>query len=117
VTFPEHVKAVASVGVTRYQVDLINHQATYHLIDGTTHTESLPRLQNNCKPSFFSEANVKAAVTAIQKKMIDYPTFLNQIASSGTKGYEVDLTEKEVTYFGEEEQNKYIEKFPGLSKN
>lgn len=109
-TFPEHVKTVASVGVTSYAVDLVKSKVIYYLADGQTHTETLPSTLSQPNIHFFAKTEVKKAITEIQKQAIDYPTFLNRIASAGTKGYEVDINEGKVTYRGE--NDKHIEEFP-----
>ena len=57
---------------------------------------------------------MKEAVTEIQKKEIDYPTFLNRIVSAGSIGYEVNIDEGKVVYHGE--NDNYTEGFPKLSK-
>jgi len=114
VTFPEHVKTIASVGVTRYEVDLRNYKVMYHLADGTIHTETLPSVNSQFNSQFFAKIEVKAAITDIQKQTIDYTTFLNRIVSAGTKSYGVNIDEGKVIYQGEDDN--YIEEFPKLDK-
>ena len=114
VTFPEHVKAVVAVGVIRYEVDLVKKIIIYHFSNNTTHQEILPHAFQMVPNSLFVLEAVKAAITAIQKKQIDYPTFLNQIMVAGTECYEVDITAGHVIYSGHQDQ--HVEKFPALPK-
>lgn len=112
VTFPEHVKSVKSVGVTGYEVDLQTNKVTYYFEDKTIYTEPLPLLKSNFMPSLFAKKDVAAAVKDIQKKAIDYSTFLDKIVTAGTKSYDVNIEEGMVIYKGESDQ--HIENFPKL---
>lgn len=109
-TFPEHVKTVASVGVTRYEIDLLNHQAKYYWQDDTSHTIALPAMAPPSDANSFSKPAVKAAIAEIQQGAIDYPTFLKRIIAAGIKGYEVNIDAGKVVYQGETEN--YTEAFP-----
>lgn len=68
ITFPEHMKTVASAGVISYEVDLRNSKVTYYLANNTTHTEVLPAINNQHNSYPFAKTEVKAAVKAIQQK-------------------------------------------------
>lgn len=113
-TFPEHVKAVTSVNVTRYEVNLIEKSATYYFADGKVHIETLPTITTNTPIKNFRQPEVKAAITDIQSKLIDYPTFLTRILSAGTKSYVVDIDKGQVVYLGQDDQ--HVELFPRINR-
>ena len=109
-TFLEHVKAVASVRVVSYEVDLLARKVIYQFAEGESHVESLPPTKAHFDPGFFAKDIVRSAIEAVRAQSIDYPTFLDRIVSAGTKGYEVNFDEAKVTYKGESEN--HIEVFP-----
>lgn len=112
-TFPEHVKTIADVGVTRYIVDMLQSKVIYHFADNDIHTETLPATYKQYNFSFFDPSAVKNAIKEIQQQAIDYPTFLERIASAGTKSYEVNITKGRIIYQGE--NDRCIEEFPKLT--
>jgi uncharacterized protein YbcV (DUF1398 family) len=111
-TFPEHVQAVASVGVIFYQVDLSRSQAIYTFNNLLTHIEKFAPFEEK-EEGLFSPEVVQEVISEIQKKLIDYSTFLKKIAAAGVISYEVDLNVKKVTYWGAN-QEAHVEMFSGV---
>jgi uncharacterized protein YbcV (DUF1398 family) len=110
--FLESVQRMAAVGVERYRADLVRMEKMHYSADGNTQGVSM-FLTN--APAIADELNVngiKAALTAIQSKKIDYGEFLRQIMFAGVSDYGVWLRGRLAIYFGRSGEF-YVENFPG----
>jgi uncharacterized protein YbcV (DUF1398 family) len=110
-TFPETVGRMLETGVDRYDADLTRMEKMHYPADGSTHAEVIPLSDAPAVPPEFSSEAVQAAITAIQRREIDYPEFLRRIMAAGTASYSVYLNGRKAIYFGRN-GDFHVEPFP-----
>lgn len=110
-TFPETVGRMMETGVERYDADLTRLEKTHYGADGTTHLEPMPLTDAPAVPIEFSGEGVQEAITAIQRREIDYPEFLRLVMAAGTASYSVYLNGRKAIYFGRN-GDFHVEPFP-----
>lgn len=108
-SFPQVVQKLAAIGVTRYYADLSRMSKIYYAADAA-HEEALPMDRLPIAESF-SEAEVKAALSSIQRGEIDYPEFLRPIIAAGVVCYIVFIDGRRVAYIGGR-GDQHVENFP-----
>jgi uncharacterized protein YbcV (DUF1398 family) len=99
ISFPEVVRKLMQAGVERYHTDLCCQEHVYYMPNGEWHVEpmDIPVWPIAVE---FSDAEVDAAVRAIQGGEIVYMEFLRRIMAAGCVGYFVLLTGRKALYFG-----------------
>jgi uncharacterized protein YbcV (DUF1398 family) len=112
-SFLEHVRKIAAAGAIGYDVSLLSSNITYHLVDGKTQVEDIPRIAVSTTDTFFSQLRIQQALTDVREKKIDYLEFLQRIVAAGATGYKVDISEGKVTYHNSD-GGQYIEPMPKL---
>jgi uncharacterized protein YbcV (DUF1398 family) len=110
-TFPETVGRMIETGVERYDADLTRLEKMHYGADGSTHLEAMPLADAPAVPVEFSSQGVQAAITAIQRRQIEYPEFLRRVMAAGTAGYSVYLNGRKAIYFGRN-GDFHVEPFP-----
>lgn len=110
ISFGAVVAKLMAIGLERYHADYTRHERTYYMPDGdslvlpSTHpSEQIAR--------DFSAKGVESAVRQAQRGEIVYPDFLKQTFAAGCVGYFVQITGRQVIYFGRNGE-QHIEKFP-----
>lgn len=111
-TFPDAVVRLADAGVTRYTIDLIRFERTLYGSDDETLQDDVAINSMLEVAPRFSEAGVKAALTAVQAGKIDYAEFLRQIMAAGVASYAVFIKGRKVVYTGRD-GDALAEPFPG----
>lgn len=99
-TFPETVKQMMATGVERYRADLVQWEKCHYSPEGESHVEKIRVLDAPALADDFSQAEVTAAIAAIQQRRIDYSEFLRRIVSAGTAEYSVYLAGRKAIYIG-----------------
>jgi uncharacterized protein YbcV (DUF1398 family) len=110
ISFGAVVGRLMGIGLERYHADYSRHESTYYMPDG----ESLVVAVNHPPEAIgevFSAKGVEAAVRAAQRGEIFYPQFLKQTMAAGCVGYFVQITGRQVIYFGRKGE-QHVEKFP-----
>jgi uncharacterized protein YbcV (DUF1398 family) len=110
ISFGDVVGRLMRIGLERYHADYTRHESTYYMPDG----ESLVVPMNHPPEPIaktFSAAGVEAAVRQAQRGEIFYPEFVKQTMSAGCVGYFVQITGRQVIYFGRNGE-QHIERFP-----
>src|SRR5579872_2896908 len=110
ISFGDVVRRLMEIGLERYHADYSRHESTYYMPDG----ESLVvPVRHPAQPiaQTFSATGVEAAVRQAQRGEIFYPEFLKQTFAAGCVGYFVQITGRQVIYFGRNGE-QHIERFP-----
>jgi uncharacterized protein YbcV (DUF1398 family) len=108
--YPKVFDALKDAGVEYYETDVATHDIVY-LGSGDAVPEPPPPEFTPLKPSArFDAAGVKLAVERNKSKP-DYLVFLEAIARAGVVRYRVDMSAREVSYFGAAGQ-AYVERVP-----
>ncbi len=110
-TFPETVGKMMETGVERYDADLTRLEKMHYGLDGATHLETMPLDDAPPVPVEFTAEGVQAAITAIQRREIQYPEFLRRVMAAGTASYSVFLNGRKAIYFGRN-GDFHVEPFP-----
>lgn len=110
ISFPEVVAKLSAAGIERYTADLIGLKKFFFSAADEIHTCSLEAALPKVGAAF-NEAEIKAALSAIQQNQIVYQEFLRRIMQAGCSHYEVFITGKRAIYFGRD-GSQYIEWFP-----
>jgi uncharacterized protein YbcV (DUF1398 family) len=110
ISFGAVVGKLMGIGLERYHADYTRHECTYYMPDG----ESLVVPVNHSNAPIaeeFSAKGVEAAVKQAQRGEIFYPEFVKQTIAAGCVGYFVQITGRQVIYFGRKGET-HIERFP-----
>jgi uncharacterized protein YbcV (DUF1398 family) len=110
ISFAAVVGRLMGIGLERYHADYSRHESTYYMPDG----ESLVVPVNHPVEPIakqFSAKGVEAAVRASQHGEIFYPEFLKRTMAAGCIGYFVQITGRQVIYFGRNGE-QHVERFP-----
>ncbi|MPZ56762.1 MAG: DUF1398 domain-containing protein [Rhizobiales bacterium] len=111
VAFPDVVKRLATAGVGAYRADLIRLQVAYYDHGRDSYDSTLPLEDGPPVGTEFVEADVVAAVRAIQCAEISYAEFLRRIMRAGCASYSVFIAGRKAMYFGRDGQF-CVENFP-----
>jgi uncharacterized protein YbcV (DUF1398 family) len=113
ISFGEVVGRMIAIGLERYHADYTRHECTYYMPDG--HSLVLP-VRHPPIPiaQTFSADGVQSAIRQAQRGEIVYPEFLTQTFTPGCVGYFVQITGRQVIYFGRNGE-QHVEKFPTAS--
>lgn len=109
-TFPEVVAKLAAVGVERYHADYSRREITYYWPDGRNEVVAVPH-EEHPTGDRFDAAAVAEAVRASQQGLHTYADFIRKTTAAGCIGYFVQLTGRQVQYFGRRGE-MHVEKFP-----
>ena len=112
-SFPEIVGRLQALGVERYHTDYSRMEHTYYLPDGDSHVVAIGRPPQAIGATFLADG-VAAAVLASQRGEIKYVEFLRRSMEAGCVGYFVQITGRQVFYFGRNGE-VHVERFPGAS--
>ena len=108
--YPRIFNALKEAGVEYYETEVATHDIVYHG-SGDSIPEPPPPEFTPLKPSAsFDAAEVKLAIERNKTKP-DYMVFLQEIARAGVVRYRVDMSARDVSYFGSAGQ-AYVEKVP-----
>jgi len=109
-SFGDVVRRLVGIGLERYHADYTRHENTYYMPDGDSLVVGLDHAATNIAEDF-SAAGVEAAVRKAQRGEIFYPEFVKLTTAAGCVGYFVQITGRQVIYFGRKGE-QHIEKFP-----
>lgn len=110
IVFPEVVARLMRAGVERYHADLMRHEKTYYLPDGSS--EVVATAPVDVAPAReFSAAGVADAIRASQAGTISYRTFCDRVLRAGCVGYDVSLAGRRAVYHGRT-GDSHVEWFP-----
>jgi uncharacterized protein YbcV (DUF1398 family) len=109
--FPEVVRRLDAAGVRAYRADLVRLENAYYGAGNETHGHTVPLHDGPPIAPQFDEAEVVAAVRAIQRREIGYAEFLRRIMRGGCASYSVFFGGRKAMYFGRDGAF-YTEKFP-----
>jgi uncharacterized protein YbcV (DUF1398 family) len=112
ISFGEVVGRLMGIGLERYHADYTRNECTYYMPDGES---IVAPVQHPPAPiaSAFSAKGIEAAVRQAQRGEIFYPEFLKQTHAAGCVGYFVQITGRQVIYFGRGGE-QHVEPFPGV---
>jgi uncharacterized protein YbcV (DUF1398 family) len=109
--FPQVAERLAGGGVRAYRVDLIRLRSDYYGEVNDSYESALPLRDGPAIATEFQEADVVAAVRAIQRSEIGYAEFLRRIMRAGCAHYSVYFRGRKVVYVGRDGQS-VTENFP-----
>jgi uncharacterized protein YbcV (DUF1398 family) len=110
ISFGAVVGKLINIGLERYHADYTRHESTYYMPDGDSMVLPVDQPPMPIAQSF-SAAAVESAVRQAQRGEIFYPDFLKQTFAAGCVGYFVQITGRQVIYFGRSGE-QHVEKFP-----
>jgi uncharacterized protein YbcV (DUF1398 family) len=113
ISFGAVVGKLMGIGLERYHADYTRHESTYYMPDGESLVISVTHPAEPIAMDF-SAKGVESAVRQAQRGEIFYPEFLKQTFAAGCVGYFVQITGRQVIYFGRNGE-QHIEKFPAAS--
>ena len=99
IDYPQFVDHLLQAGITRYVVEVGRHQVTYFGIAGEAHVEQGAPISETA-PGRYDVDAVKSAITDVQKRLIDYPAFLQRIQAAGILSDEANRRSREIRYRG-----------------
>lgn len=108
--FGEVVVRLMRIGVERYHADYSRIEKTYYMPDGESFVVPLGRGPLQVADEF-SPNGIEAAIRLIQRGQIDYVEFLKRTCEAGCIGYFVQITGRQVLYFGRRGE-VFVEPFP-----
>lgn len=109
-TFPEIIGRLARHGVERYHADYSRQETTYYLANGASLVVPVPHPEHETAVPF-SAADVEAAVRQSQRNEHTYLDFIRKTMAAGCVGYFVQITGRQVLYFGRNGET-HVERFP-----
>jgi len=109
-TFPDVLAKLAAAGVERYHADYTRGEITYYWPDGRSEVVAAPHEAHPTGDRFDAVA-VAEAVRASQQGTHTYRDFIRKTTAAGCVGYFVQLTGRQVQYFGRRGE-AHVEKFP-----
>jgi uncharacterized protein YbcV (DUF1398 family) len=110
ISFGDVIRRLMEIGLERYHADYTRHEISYYMPDGESivvpvHHPAVPIADE------FSVKGVEAAVRRAQRGEIVYPEFLKQTFAAGCVGYFVQISGRQVIYFGRRGE-QHVERFP-----
>jgi len=115
ISFGAVVGKLIGIGLERYHADYTRREATYYMPDGDSLVVPVDHPPMPIAQTF-SAAGVESAVRQAQRGEIFYPEFLKQTFAAGCVGYFVQITGRQVIYFGRNGE-QHVEKFPPAPKS
>lgn len=109
-TFPEILEKLSAIGVERYHADYCRQEITYYLPDSDSHVVSIDHEKHQIGKDFDATA-VQNAVRQSQRNEHSYKDFVKKTMAAGCVGYFVQLTGRQVIYFGRN-GDSHVERFP-----
>ena len=109
--FPQFIKEIKAMGVTRNDVYVINGQSIYFGNDDQT-AESAPAYESLIIETTSSAEDLKEALKAHQEGKSNFDTFCRQAASAGVEKWVTDLVAMTVTYIDTEGNELVVEEIP-----
>ena len=109
-TFPEVVGQLAQIGIERYHADYTRQEVTYYFSDGDSVVIATPHPLHETADKF-SAFMVADAVRQSQRNEHTYLDFIQKTMSAGCVGYFVQITGRQVIYFGRTGEC-HVERFP-----
>jgi uncharacterized protein YbcV (DUF1398 family) len=110
VAFPEVIRRLAEIGVERYHCDYSRQEITYYLASGESHVVSTSHDPHPTGQEF-DAAEVAASVRRSQRGEHTYRDFVHETMAAGCVGYFVQITGRQVIYFGRN-GDSHVELFP-----
>lgn len=110
IAFPEVIRRLAEVGVERYHCDYSRQEITYYLASGESHVVAASHDAHPTGLEFQAE-EVAAAVRRSQRGEHTYRDFVRETMAAGCVGYFVQITGRQVIYFGRN-GDSHVEHFP-----
>jgi uncharacterized protein YbcV (DUF1398 family) len=110
ISFGAVVGKLMEIGLERYHADYTRHESTYYMPDGESLVVPVAHPLGQIAEAF-SAKGVEFAVRQAQRGEIFYPEFLKQTTTAGCVGYFVQITGRQVIYFGRKGE-QHVEKFP-----
>jgi uncharacterized protein YbcV (DUF1398 family) len=110
ISFGAVVGRLMEIGLERYHADYSRHESTYYVPNGESLVVPVTHPPQPIAQAF-SAKGVEAAVRQAQRGEIFYPEFLKQTFAAGCVGYFVQITGRQVIYFGRNGE-QHIERFP-----
>ena len=111
--FPRYMQDIIALGVTRYEVYVIDGHTDYHGVDG--YTVAVPAkydsliIADNAK-----EEEFKAELKAHQQGKTDYQTFITMCASCGIEKWKICMEQMTCTYYDKAGHEILAEEIPGV---
>jgi uncharacterized protein YbcV (DUF1398 family) len=110
ISFGDVVRRLMDIGLERYHADYTRQECTYYMPDGQSLVVPVPHDADEIADRFLASA-VEASVRQAQRGEIFYPEFVTQTKAAGCVGYFVQITGRQVIYFGRN-GDQHIERFP-----
>ena len=109
--YPVYVKNLKAMGVDNYEVAVSGHNRKFTSATGQELSVQGQLPKYICDKKLDTEA-LRISLKRMQLGLIDYPTFLGQIATAGVHTYIADLGGMNVTYKGRNAGDEYVEDIP-----
>ncbi len=110
ISFGDVVLRLMSIGLERYHADYARRECTYYMPNGESIALSIEHPDEPIADAFSAEG-VRAAVQQAQRGEIVYPEFLKLTFAAGCIGYFVQISGRQVIYFGRN-GDQHVERFP-----
>lgn len=111
--FPYLAETLRRAGITKNSWVLPACQSLYLTKEGPVVTQGAPLISGTKDVPSFNQAALITALRIDQAGNSTFPEFLAAAWSSGVVRYEVDFTERRVTYYGCQGE-EYVEEFPAV---
>ena len=112
--FPQYIADIKEMGVTRYDVYVMNGMTIYFGDDDYT-VESPPAYENLLIEEESSATDLKEALKIHQQGETDYQTFCKQAAFAGVEKWITDLNAMTVTYLDMAGHELVVEDIPTVN--
>lgn len=111
--FPVLAEVLRQAGVQMNRWSLPSRQSIYLMKDGAVVQQDTPLVTGTHEiPKFDREALIRAIRTD-QEGRSTFPEFLQSAWKAGVVGYDVDLVDRKVTYYGSNDES-YLEEYPAV---
>jgi len=109
--YPKIFNSLKDAGVEHYETKVANHEITYFGGGKSFQEPITSEVVTLAISDQFNENAVQEAIRSNQSKGSTYMEFLEGIAGAGVNSYQVDMSERTVTYMAANGE-KYVEKVP-----
>lgn len=111
--YPKTFQMIADAGVEYYVVKFVdNYDASYVGTSGVWHEPVPAGYVPSVLSDTFCAEGVKAAIKRHMSKQTNFVQLLVELAAQGVSHYRVDMKDRTVTYFNEDESQSNVEHVP-----
>ncbi|WP_129780242.1 DUF1398 domain-containing protein [Peristeroidobacter soli] len=111
--FPYLAETLRSAGVSKSTWSLPSCESRYDTLEGPVVIQGTSLISGAADVPRFDQDALIAAIRRDQSGDADFPEFLASAWRAGVIGWEVDLNERTVTYYGCGDE-EYVERYPAV---